>query len=76
MFELTFKTNWHKYNPFSPSLFLFPTQLLREVRIMKVVDHPNIVKLFEVIDTEHTLYLVMEYAAGGEFFLLLSFGLV
>lgn len=43
-------------------------QLFREVRIMKMLDHPNIVKLFQVIETEKTLYLVMEYASGGEVF--------
>ena len=35
---------------------------------MKQLDHPNVVKLFEVIDTEDTLFLVLEYAAGGEVF--------
>ncbi|XP_074535214.1 MAP/microtubule affinity-regulating kinase 4-like isoform X1 [Halichoeres trimaculatus] len=43
-------------------------KLYREVRIMKTLNHPNIVHLFEVIETEKTLYLIMEYASGGEVF--------
>ncbi|KAI3638604.1 hypothetical protein MIR68_003102 [Amoeboaphelidium protococcarum] len=43
-------------------------KLHREVRIMKMLNHPNIVKLFEVIETKHTLFLVMEYVNGGELY--------
>ena len=49
--------------------YLIPQfQLFREVRIMKQLDHPNIVKLYQVIENETTLFLVMEYASGGELF--------
>nr|CAB3263651.1 MAP/microtubule affinity-regulating kinase 3 [Phallusia mammillata] len=43
-------------------------KLFREVRIMKNLDHPNIVKLYEVIENSKQLLLVMEYANGGEVF--------
>ncbi|VDK34724.1 unnamed protein product [Taenia asiatica] len=44
-------------------------KLFREVRIMKTLDHPNIIKLLEVIESEKHLYLVMEYASNGSFVL-------
>eukprot|EP01135_Chromosphaera_perkinsii_P007223 Nk52_evm31s745 gene=Nk52_evmTU31s745 len=43
-------------------------KIFREVRIMKMLDHPNIIKLYEVVDTPKSLYLIMEYASGGEVF--------
>jgi len=38
----------------------------REATIMKLLDHKNIVQLFEIIETKKELYLVMELAEGGE----------
>jgi serine/threonine protein kinase len=38
----------------------------REVSIMKMLRHPNIIRLYEVVDTEKVLFIIMEYAGGGE----------
>jgi len=44
-------------------------QLLeREIDIMKKLQHPNIIQLMEVVDSPDTLYLVLEFASGGELF--------
>lgn len=40
----------------------------REVHILKLIRHPHIVQLFEIIETRGQLYLIMEYASGGELF--------
>jgi calcium/calmodulin-dependent protein kinase I len=40
--------------------------LQNEIDILTHVDHPNIVKLFEVYEDESTYSLVMELMTGGE----------
>jgi len=43
-------------------------RLYREVQIMRRLDHPHIVKLEEVLESANMLFLVLEYAAGGELY--------
>nr|CAH8824174.1 unnamed protein product [Trichobilharzia regenti] len=43
-------------------------KLLREVKVIKSINHPNIVQLYEVIETGKHVYLVMEYAKNGEMY--------
>ena len=43
-------------------------RLEKEINILKKIHHPNIVKLFCVIETERIIYLVMEYIKGNELF--------
>ncbi|KAJ1969016.1 hypothetical protein H4R35_006260 [Dimargaris xerosporica] len=40
----------------------------REIMALKSVQHPHIVQLYEIIDTERYIGIVMEYASGGELF--------
>ncbi|XP_066103908.1 serine/threonine-protein kinase MARK2-like [Saccopteryx bilineata] len=40
----------------------------REVEFLKALNHPNVVKLVEVIVRDFKLYMVMEYVSGGDLF--------
>jgi len=40
----------------------------QEIAIMKICDHPNIVKLFESFEDHRNIYLVIELCSGGELF--------
>jgi len=40
----------------------------QEISIMKQLDHPNVIKLFETFEDHRNIYLVMELCTGGELF--------
>ncbi|KAH9303868.1 hypothetical protein KI387_008272, partial [Taxus chinensis] len=43
-------------------------QIKREISVMRLVRHPNIVELYEVMASKTKIYFVMEYVKGGELF--------
>jgi 5'-AMP-activated protein kinase catalytic alpha subunit len=43
-------------------------RITREINVLKLLYHPNVIKLYEVIDTQRHIYIVTEYADGGELF--------
>ena len=42
--------------------------LIREITILRTLDHPNIIRTFEFFEDIKRLYLIMEYCSGGELF--------
>ncbi|ERF74729.1 hypothetical protein EPUS_04898 [Endocarpon pusillum Z07020] len=47
---------------------LMPFGIEREVVIMKLIEHPNVINLYDVWENRGELYLVIEYVEGGELF--------
>ncbi|RDW72629.1 serine/threonine-protein kinase [Aspergillus mulundensis] len=45
-----------------------PSGIEREVVIMKLIEHPNVISLYDVWENRGELYLVLEYVEGGELF--------
>ncbi|XP_020587203.1 CBL-interacting serine/threonine-protein kinase 20-like [Phalaenopsis equestris] len=43
-------------------------QIKREISVMRLVRHPHVVQLYEVMASKTKIYFVMEYARGGELF--------
>ncbi|XP_028758876.1 CBL-interacting serine/threonine-protein kinase 3-like isoform X3 [Neltuma alba] len=43
-------------------------QIRREIATMKLIKHPNVVRLYEVMGSRTKIYIVLEFATGGELF--------
>ena len=56
----------------SPSDGSTDLEILNEINILKQIDHPNVVKIFEFYNSEDAYYLITEYCEGGELFKIIS----
>ena len=43
-------------------------RVMKEMKFLKTLSHPNIIKVFEILENEKYFFIVMEYAGGGELF--------
>ena len=49
-------------------LDLTEEELFNEINILKKIDHPNIIKIFEFYITSEAYYLIIEYCEGGDLY--------
>jgi len=49
-------------------------QIKREISVMRMVRHPNVVQLYEVMASKTKIYFSMEYVKGGELFDMVAKG--
>ncbi|EFW99101.1 serine/threonine-protein kinase [Grosmannia clavigera kw1407] len=45
-----------------------PLAIEREVAILKLIEHPNIVKLYDIWENRNEIYLIMEFVENGDLF--------
>ncbi|TYH69851.1 hypothetical protein ES332_D05G080200v1 [Gossypium tomentosum] len=43
-------------------------QIKREIATMKLIKHPNVVRLYEIMGSKTKIFIVLEYVTGGELF--------
>ena len=43
-------------------------RIQREIKILSMLDHPNIIKTYKISETPKKYYIIMEYCEGGELF--------
>ncbi|KAI9455305.1 Pkinase-domain-containing protein [Russula earlei] len=44
------------------------TKVEREIEVLRMLKHPNIVRLYDVIETDKYIGIILDYASGGELF--------
>jgi calcium-dependent protein kinase len=42
--------------------------MLNEISILREIDHPNIVKIYEYFEDSHRFYIITDHVQGGELF--------
>jgi serine/threonine protein kinase len=53
-------------SPTDSATMNFIEKLENEVQLLMRLDHPNVIKTYQVIDSHDECYVVMQYASGGE----------
>ena len=43
-------------------------RIQNEIKYLKLLNHPNIIKIYEVIENDSSFFIIMEYAIGGDLF--------
>lgn len=44
----------------------FKESIFNEINLMRKLNHPNIIHLYEVHETDNTIYMIMDYLDGGQ----------
>lgn len=47
-------------------------KIKREIKLLRYFDHPNIIRLYEVLETQSDIFVVMEHVQNGELFELIA----
>ena len=50
----------------------YKEQFKTEIDLLRVTDHPNVIKLFDIFEDNSYIYFIMEEFVGGEFFYSLA----
>jgi len=43
-------------------------KLMREIKVMRSLSHPHLIKMFECIETKSDIFIITEYCPNGDFF--------